>query len=62
MHEIARAETLQNVDIALDQRGLGDQTNGLVEIGCNFQQLPRELEFSFARLVGINIDAKADHV
>ncbi len=61
-HQLLRGQRGQQVDIAFDQRILGDQRERVPGFGHHLDQLAGDPQPAFDRLVGIGIDPQRDRL
>ncbi len=56
VHQIALGHRGQDIQVALDQRRLGDDGNGMIGLTQHLQALAGDAELFLRRLIGIGID------
>lgn len=60
--QVLRGQRREQIDVALDQCVLGDQRERMLGFQHHFDQLARQLELAFDRLVRIGVDAQRDRL
>ncbi|MNI48773.1 hypothetical protein D3C73_1033530 [compost metagenome] len=60
--QVLRRQRCKQIDIALDQRVLGDQRERMLGLQHHLDQLAGQLELAFDRLIRVGIDAQRDRL
>ena len=58
--EPLRRHRRQEIDVALDRRVLGDETDRLIELAADFDDRARDFPLALDRLIGVGVDADHD--
>jgi hypothetical protein len=60
LHQIEACQRLQQIDVALDEGGLGHDAHRMPGLGEHFEDTAGEAEFALDRLIGVGVGAEHD--